>query len=189
MSERIYSSLLHRALEFAAIKHQGQFRRNPKEQVPYISHPACVGLMLARAGQDDEVVAAGILHDVTEDCGVTDAELVEKFSERVARLVNQVSEQDKSLAWEERKNAYRERLKTADVEAIAIAAADHIQNLRSLMTAYTQDPSVTQMFKTGMAEKMEHEKQCLGIFSDRLQSPLIREFEEAISESESLLNP
>lgn len=188
MSVKVYSSLLHHALEFAAIKHQGQFRKNPEVKIPYISHVACVGLMLARAGYDDEVIAAGILHDVIEDCGVTSRELAEKFSPRVARLVEQVSEPSKTSPWEVRKSAYRQKLETADKEAITIAATDHLHNLQSLKEAYLADASVVDMFKTDMREKMDHENQCLEIFQRRLGDALARECETAVAEASTLLS-
>ncbi|MBR5489226.1 MAG: bifunctional (p)ppGpp synthetase/guanosine-3',5'-bis(diphosphate) 3'-pyrophosphohydrolase, partial [Firmicutes bacterium] len=58
------------ALDFAAKKHDGQTRKGP-EGVPYISHPlymACQAISLGIA--DDDMLAAVLLHDVCEDCGV-----------------------------------------------------------------------------------------------------------------------
>lgn len=183
MSQPIYSPLVRQALEFASIKHQGQYRKNPVEKIPYISHPAAVGLMLARAGYDDEVVAAGVLHDVVEDCGVSLAELSKKFGPRVARLVDQVSEPSKDLAWEVRKQAYRDRLEGAEPNALAIAAADHLHNLQNLLEVYKVAPSVVNMFKTGMAQKHDHEQKCSDIFQSRLGGPLSQEFASALAES------
>lgn len=168
----INSSLVNQALEFAAIKHQGQFRKHPTKKIPYISHPAKIGIMLARAGYDDEVVAAGILHDVVEDCGVSLDELSNMFSPRVAGLVDQVSEPGKELSWDIRKEAYRAKLETADKGALAIAAADHLHNLESLAETYAEDPSVVKMFKVPMDKKMEHERLCSEIISQRLKDDL-----------------
>ncbi len=46
--------------------HSGQFRRDGK--TPYHTHPEAVADALARNGECDNVVAAGWLHDVLEDC-------------------------------------------------------------------------------------------------------------------------
>lgn len=183
MTDQLYRPLTAKAMEFAAIKHQGQWRKHPTKKIPYIEHPALVGLMLAQAGYDDEVVAAGILHDVVEDCGVTLEELADKFSQRVARLVDQVSEPSKIMTWDERKQAYREKLDGAEVEAIAIAAVDHLHNLRSLIEVYAVDQSVAKMFRVGLEKKMEHERLCTEIFRKRLGGPLTAEFDEALSEA------
>jgi (p)ppGpp synthase/HD superfamily hydrolase len=169
------SPLVRRALEFASVKHQGQFRKHPTQKIPYISHPVSVGLMLARAGYDDEVVAAGVLHDVVEDCGVKLEELNDIFGPRVARLVDQVSEPSKELSWETRKGAYRKKLETADKEALAIAAADHLHNLESLADTYAVDPSVTKFFKVTMDKKMEHERLCSKIIGQRLDDSLAKD--------------
>lgn len=183
-----HSLLVSRALEFAAIKHQGQFRKNPTKKIPYIAHPAEVGIRLAREGYDDEVVAAGILHDVVEDCGVELKELTDMFSPRVANLVDQVSEPSKELSWGTRKAAYRKKLETADVEALAISAADHLHNLESLAETYAEDTSVVKMFKAPMAQKMEHERLCSEIINQRLDNRLAKDLAVFLSEHAALAN-
>jgi len=58
------------ALDFAQKMHAGQTRKGP-EGVPYISHPlymACQAICLDIA--EDDLLAAVLLHDVCEDCGV-----------------------------------------------------------------------------------------------------------------------
>src|SRR3954454_4309559 len=100
------SLLLKRALDQAAVWHSEQRRKYPGVVVPYMSHVAGVAVILARHGFDDEVVAAGALHDSIEDCGVTHAEIAATFSERVADLVRHVSEENKTADWEARKRAY-----------------------------------------------------------------------------------
>jgi len=84
--------LLKRALDQAAVWHQGQKRKYPGVDVPYMSHLAGVALLLAKHGFDDEVVAAGALHDAIEDAGVTAEEIATLFNARVADLVVRVSE-------------------------------------------------------------------------------------------------
>ena len=65
-------TLLRNALTFA-VKAHGDVRRRTGE--PYVMHPLQVALILAEAGHDSEVIAAALLHDVMEDCGVTLEEL------------------------------------------------------------------------------------------------------------------
>src|SRR5262245_56258465 len=100
--------LLKSALDWAAVWHGKQLRKYPGTSVPYMSHLAGVACILSRHGFDEEVVAAGALHDSVEDCGVAHGELAGRFGERVASLVVDVSEPDKSLSWEERKRHYLE---------------------------------------------------------------------------------
>ncbi len=62
-----------KALSFARAKHEGQLRKSGE---PYFVHPltmACDALSIGI--RDDDVIAAILLHDVVEDCGVTLQEL------------------------------------------------------------------------------------------------------------------
>ena len=89
--------LLKRALDEAAVWHRSQRRKYPDVDVPYMSHLAGVAVTLGRHGFDDEVVAAGVLHDAIEDCGVTFEALSSSFGARVATLVLACTEVDKAL--------------------------------------------------------------------------------------------
>ena len=71
--------LLKRALDHAAVWHREQRRKYPNVDVPYMSHLAGVAVILSRHGFDDEVVAAGALHDVIEDSGVSYDDLTRLF--------------------------------------------------------------------------------------------------------------
>ena len=73
--------LLKLAFDWAAVWHKDQNRKYPDASVPYMSHVAGVAAILSRHGFAEQVVAAGALHDVMEDCGVTHEELVEKFGD------------------------------------------------------------------------------------------------------------
>lgn len=181
----IYSPLLHRAMEFAAFKHDGQYRKHPILKIPYIAHPALVGLTLSKLGYADEVVAAGFLHDVVEDCGVTLEELETMFSAKVADLVDQVSEPKKNLSWRARKNAYRKKMKTADVEAVAIAVADHLHNLQSLNMAFDINPDSVNIFGASLKEKLDNEGKLVEIFKRRLPGSMVWEMERAYKQAES----
>lgn len=69
---------IDRALRFAVQAHGSQTRKGTA--VPYITHPVGVALLLARTGASDDVIAAGLLHDTAEDCGVTLEELAKELS-------------------------------------------------------------------------------------------------------------
>ncbi len=105
----IYTPKIKDAVRFSIKTHeiyQQQKRKGKSKNIPYITHPLTVGLILARAGADEDVVAAGILHDTIEDSisekKVTKEMLAERFGERVAGIVAHVSE-TKGLSWEVRK--------------------------------------------------------------------------------------
>ena len=50
--------MINTAIEIALEAHKNQFRKGTK--IPYVTHPLSVGIILAKAGFPDEVIAAGI---------------------------------------------------------------------------------------------------------------------------------
>ena len=95
--------LVSEAAELAARRHNGMARKGRGDE-PYINHLAEVANLLAAAtdGADAELVGAGWLHDTIEDTETTRAELAEKFGERVASLVVEVTD-DMTLPKSERR--------------------------------------------------------------------------------------
>lgn len=126
--------MIERAIAFATQVHEGQFRKGTKR--PYIVHPLEVGQIVATMTDDEEIISAAILHDTIEDCeGVTHATICQEFTERVAHLVVQESE-DKSKTWIERKGATIEHLKKAPREVQMIGLADKLSNMRDIDRDY-----------------------------------------------------
>jgi GTP pyrophosphokinase len=82
------AALLRRAHDYATEKHSGQFRRTGE---PYIKHPIEVVDILAGLEMDDASLASGFLHDVIEDCGVSQEELAGEFGDEIASLVDGVT--------------------------------------------------------------------------------------------------
>lgn len=128
---------IKRAIQFAARKHHGQFRKE-REPLPYITHLFSVALLVAEDGAEDDVVTAALLHDVIEDTPTSREEVAEAFNERVALLVQSVSE-PKGEAWRERKESYLATLRNAPVEAVVISLADKIDNIESKIEAHERE--------------------------------------------------
>lgn len=126
--------MLDRAVEFATRAHEGQCRKGTSR--PYIVHPLEVARIVAAMTDDEEVIAAAVLHDTIEDCpGVTKELLTNHFGERVASLVAMESE-DKTKSWEERKGATILRLRSAIREIQLISLADKLSNMRDIDRDY-----------------------------------------------------
>jgi (p)ppGpp synthase/HD superfamily hydrolase len=172
--------LLKRALDQASVWHQGQIRKYPRVSVPYVSHVAGVAAILARHGFDEEVVAAGALHDVVEDCGVGLDELAERFGSRVAKLVEHVSESDRKLPWEQRKRAYLERFPHEPWEAQAITLADKIDNFESIVVASQAFGNPWSMFKRGRAAQLDRFDELASLVGRLAPHPLIDEYLDAL---------
>ncbi|MGG1676039.1 HD domain-containing protein [Neobacillus sp. NRS-1170] len=128
--------VIDKALRVASIAHQNQCRKNT--DIPYIAHPAAVGMLVLKAGYSDDVVAAAILHDTVEDTELTLEDIVREFGAKIAEIVAGCSEPDKSLSWKARKEHTIEFLKTASVGIRAVACADKLHNIRSILSDYEQ---------------------------------------------------
>lgn len=151
LSERI-----DRAIERATVLHGEQKRI--LSGAPYIVHPYAVAFLLAHFSDDEDVIIAGLLHDVLEDVpSYTYGMLLEEFGERVASIVQEVTEdltdeeqEDFTLRkenWKERKDKYLANLQDDSQEALLIAAADKIHNMRSLISGYQSGgPAVMDSF-------------------------------------------
>lgn len=173
-----------KALEFAAISHDGQ-KRKGGDMAPYISHPYAVGLILSQAGFNEDVVIAGIFHDLIEDTNVTYEELQQKFGETIADLVLEVTE-DKSLDFFPRKEKYLEHLKTATPEAASISAADLFANRLSMLNAIESGLDFWQNFKLGPKETFAFDRRRLEIIKSRTSHQFITEVETLVKELEKL---
>ena len=64
----LYTKLIKKAISFSTRVHEiDQKQKRKGKDIAYIVHPLSVGLILAKAGASDEIIAAGILHDTLED--------------------------------------------------------------------------------------------------------------------------
>ena len=122
--------LARAALTFASARHANQYRET--DGAPFITHPIEVGLLLHGDGQPEEVVIAGLLHDVLEKTRTTGAELQRRFGVRIARLVESVSDDPSIGDYESRKRELRDRVARAGSNTVAIFAADKTAKVREL---------------------------------------------------------
>src|SRR5262245_32661832 len=80
--------LIEDAYDFAMQAHEGQMRASGD---PYIVHPIDAALTVASLNLDGAAIAAALLHDVVEDCGVPSEVIAARFGDDVARLVDGVT--------------------------------------------------------------------------------------------------
>jgi (p)ppGpp synthase/HD superfamily hydrolase len=124
------SPLTRDALAFADARHAGQTR--DVDDLPFMTHPFEVACLLHEAGYADEVVAAGVLHDVLEDTDVERTELEARFGPEVARLVAAVTDDPSIEDHAERKAALRRQVAAAGECAAVVFAADKVSKAREL---------------------------------------------------------
>ncbi len=133
------TSLILKAIEFAAGRHRTQFRKG-LDKTPYINHPIQVANLLANdAGETDpDLLAATVLHDVIEDTVSSVKErdelitLIRKiFGETILSLTLEVTD-DKTLEKKERKRLQVETASQKSMNARKLEIADKIMNLRDI---------------------------------------------------------
>ncbi len=122
------------AYRFADEAHLGQLRNNGE---PYITHPIAVAAQCAEWKLDAQSLMAALLHDSIEDCGITKAELIERFGAPVAELVDGLTKLEKvqfTTREENQAESFRKMLlaMARDVRVILIKLADRSHNMRTL---------------------------------------------------------
>lgn len=133
-------TLLSEAIAFAVQMHDGAARKGT--HIPYIVHPLEAAAIASSITDDQEILAAAVLHDVVEDCGVGEAELRARFGARVARIVlaeSQSKRGDPRESWEARKQEAVERLAEADRAQQIVALSDKLSNMRAIRRDYDRD--------------------------------------------------
>lgn len=149
-------TLLTQAVVFAAMKHDGALRKGT--DVPYLVHPMEAAAIAASLTSDEELIAAAVLHDVVEDCDVSDREMEERFGQRVTRLVfaeSQLAQGDPSASWETRKKQAVERLRSAGRDEKLIALCDKLSNMRAISRDYERYGEAV-FFKFHQHDKRRH---------------------------------
>jgi (p)ppGpp synthase/HD superfamily hydrolase len=168
--------IIDKALQIAAMEHEGQYRKNTK--IPYIVHPVAVGMILQKAGYSEGMVAAGILHDTVEDTELTMADIEREFGTEIAAIVAGCSEPDKSLSWEERKEHTIEFLKTAPEEIRVVACADKLHNVMSIRSDAEQNgDTVWTRFRRGKAQQEWYYRNVIESLGYTSKFPLLDELE------------
>jgi guanosine-3',5'-bis(diphosphate) 3'-pyrophosphohydrolase len=173
--------LVSEAAEFAAHRHSGMQRKGRGNE-PYINHLAEVAnlLTVATEGSDAELVAAGWLHDTVEDTETTREELAQKFSERVAVLVVEVTD-DMTLPKDQRRQKQIVDAPHKSPGAKLIKIADKVSNIRArILPEPSQDERDDLADYVAWAEKVV--AGCRGV-----NAALDRTFDETVKLARSTL--
>lgn len=105
-----------KAYEVAEKAHRGQKRLSGQ---PYIIHPINVAyIILTDLAADENMIAAGLLHDVVEDTNYTREDMIRDFGEDVTNLVNGVTKVSKI------KNHSKEFVILENIRRFVIASID-----------------------------------------------------------------
>ena len=151
---------IEEAIIYATVMHQGKVRK--LEGTPFILHPLEVAQILSTMTNDEDIITAGVLHDIVDDTDGTLKEIEKRFGERVARLVDAESEhkyqdEDRSTSWKKRKEESLHILKnSADTGLQMLWLADKLANIRSLAGAYSEKgEDIWQAFNQSDSEQQK----------------------------------
>lgn len=162
------SRLLAEAYRTAEAGHHGPRRLGDTD----IDHPVEVARLLAEAGFADEVVAAGLLHDVIEDTSTELTELEARFGPEVADMVGQMTEDGSIEPYADRKAAHRQRALGGGEEVAAIYVADKLAKARAIRRDQVAIPDA----------RLEHYRATLlGARQAHPGLPFLWELDEALS--------
>ena len=173
---------IEEAIIYATIMHQGKVRK--LGNTPYILHPLEVAQILSTMTDDQDIITAGILHDIVEDTDGTLEEIEKRFGERVAFLVsseseNQYPDESRDASWKRRKEESLKVLKNTDDQGVRMLwLADKLANMRSLASGYSEygerlwdsfhqhDPEMHHWYYQTIAEQLELSLNKTGAFKE-----------------------
>ena len=134
MFKRVDNKTILKAYNFALKYHGDQKRRSGE---PYIIHPLQVAYTLSEIGLDEATLCAALLHDVVEDTGATNEDIVREFGQEVAEMVSGVTKLSNiqfATVEENQVENYRKMFLAMgkDIRVILIKLADRLHNMRTL---------------------------------------------------------
>jgi RimJ/RimL family protein N-acetyltransferase len=139
-----------------------------------LDHAVAVARLLAKAGCSEELIAAGLLHDILEDTGITAEQLREQFGQRIADLVGSVTENDAICEYELRKAGLRGQVAETGRDPATVFTADKVARLRALGAAGSRpDPA-----------KLAHYRETMEVLASRYPDiPLLDELREGLAKA------
>lgn len=151
--------LVSEAIAFAVKAHDGMRRK--KSDAPYILHPMEAAVIVGTMTDDQNLIAAAVLHDVVEDADIYIEEIEKRFGKRVRELVESETEDKRAdlppeSTWRIRKEESLAVLKnTDDIGVLMVWLGDKLANMRSIYRDFkVEGNAMWQRFnQKGVAEQ------------------------------------
>lgn len=138
-----------KAISYASMLHEGQKRKSGED---YIEHPMRVCKQLISLGiDDDNILAASLLHDVVEDCNISVAELKEEFGADISDCVALLSKLPYPAKVNKQAmldNYYNGIKNSKNVKAMLIKISDRCHNLSTMTGPFTQEKIIDYIYET-----------------------------------------
>ena len=154
-----------------------KLRRRKAGQSFEATHALAVAMIVGDFGFGERAVVSAILHDTLEDTTLERAVIRERFGARVLAIVTDVTEPPQTVPWRNRKESYIERLRhSPEDEARAVASADKIHNLASMITGLeSEGPRFADVFSVGLDDMVWYQRQVHEMLSQAWAHPIIVE--------------
>ena len=136
-------NVLEEAIIYATVLHQGQMRK--MNRIPDILHPLEAAVIVSSMSEDQELIAAAVLHDVVKDAGIPMDEIESRFGKRVRMLVECETEDKREGlpakdTWMIRKEESLQKLKDANDPAVMMLwIGDKLANIRSIYRDWKEE--------------------------------------------------
>lgn len=187
-------NIVEKAQIFAAGAHAGVGQKRKYTGEDYIHHPVAVAEIVRKHGGTDEMVAAAMLHDTIEDTQVTFGHIFSLFGDRVAEMVDALSNKAKKEDGNRETRffinvkALRERL---DMQSRVIKLADLIHNTQSI-TRYDQKFAAQYLAEKAFMLRALFTDAEIGVSGEEIESrtgdhPLLIEAEKIVATALSQL--
>lgn len=187
--KKLLSARFEDAILFATRLHAAQKRKN--SEIPYVAHLLGVtALVLEDCGDEDEAIAA-LLHDAVEDQGGVEIldEIREKFSDRVAEIVDAVTDSyiTPKPPWRERKEKYIQSISKASKSAVRVSLADKLYNASStLRDIRIEGEDGWSRFNGGKEGTLWYYQQLINEFQKFGSNYMLQELKRVIAELEEV---
>ncbi len=125
---------MEKAFHFAEKHHKPQKRSSGE---PYIIHPMNVAVTLIKLKMDLQSICGGLLHDVVEDCDVSEDEIRSEFGDDIATIVigcTKISKIKFKTKEESQAENFRKMVvaMAKDIRVIIVKLADRMHNMLTL---------------------------------------------------------
>jgi len=120
--------MFNKTLEYAKDKHEGQTRRGTGE--PYIVHPIRVAKKALELNLSQEIVIAGLLHDVIEDTDSTFQEIYNIFGGDIVIIVKNLTSDEDMIKTLGKNDYLKFKMKNMDEESFILKLIDRLDNIQ-----------------------------------------------------------
>ena len=180
---------IKKAMAVAARLHKDQLRM---DEAPYITHPFSVALILSRHTNDENLIAAALLHDVVEDTDYTEKELENDFGVDIKNLVMEltvIQYEGPGRDWKKQSEDKLELLKTMSKNALLVKTADKIHNIWDEANGFEElGEGFLEKFNVPIVEDLKYDARSLRIIKERLGSiPIVKELEMTLKNTRKII--